>query len=176
MQPRSHTSQCNTLFYSVLKTGKLVLVLLIRSVKSVPSTLASLNWLIISWLKRWWLDFISSCHLTTIPVHTVTECTLTSVYPGPVRDTLEGFLLSGAKLIELDLHLANYPPDFLDHRLQSVFKPHHWVRSTGRQGRSLLVLEDNYDFMSLFFLRSVHPRRQSSFHLKQLGQWARHVI
>ncbi|KAK7101544.1 uncharacterized protein [Littorina saxatilis] len=78
------------------------------------------------------------------------DCTLASVYR--VRDTLEGFLISGAKLIEIDLTLQDYPPDFLNHRLKGLFAPRHWVRSTGRQGRSLLVLEDNYDFMSLFFL------------------------
>ncbi|XP_070185271.1 uncharacterized protein [Littorina saxatilis] len=75
------------------------------------------------------------------------ECTLTSVHP--VRDTMEGFLLEGAKLIELDLVLENYPPDFLNNRLTHVFQPHHWVRSTGREGRKLLTLEDNYDFMSV---------------------------
>ena len=81
----------------------------------------------------------------------ITECTLVSVYS--VRHTLDDYLQSGAKLIELDLDLHNYTADFLNDRLPSVLRPHHWVRSTGREGRNLLVLEDNYDFMSLFFLR-----------------------
>ncbi|XP_076447500.1 uncharacterized protein LOC143284575 isoform X2 [Babylonia areolata] len=79
-----------------------------------------------------------------------TPCTLVTVYP--VRDVLQSYLIGGAKLIQLDLTLASYPPDFLQTHLKHVYHPTHWVRSTGRQGRSLLVLEDNYDFMSLFFL------------------------
>lgn len=78
------------------------------------------------------------------------NCTLISLTP--VRDTLEHLLLSGAKLVEIDLQLLGYPHDLLDHRLKEVFQPYHWVRTNGRQGRSLLILGDNYDFMSLTFL------------------------
>ncbi|KAK7476516.1 hypothetical protein BaRGS_00032264 [Batillaria attramentaria] len=81
------------------------------------------------------------------------NCSLQTVYP--VRDKLNTLLKREAKLIEMDLSLPDYPPNFLQHRLPDYFRPTHWVRTTGREGRRLLVLEDNYDFMSLFFLRSL---------------------
>lgn len=85
---------------------------------------------------------------TTMPP--APPCSVVSVFH--VRDAISRFLTSGAKLIQMELRMENYPPDFLQDRLSSVFTPSMWTRATGRQGTSLLVLEDKYDIMSLFFL------------------------
>jgi hypothetical protein len=64
-------------------------------------------------------------------------------------------LESKDRVIELDLQLPHYPPPFLHDRLRNVFMPQRWVRTTGRQGRRLLVLDDNHNVLSLSLLRSV---------------------
>lgn len=70
----------------------------------------------------------------------------------PIQDQLQRLLASNAKLIEMDITLLNAPPAYLVDRLPDYHNPYLWVRSTGRQGRSLLILEDSYQFMSLSFL------------------------
>ena len=79
-----------------------------------------------------------------------------------VRDTLNEFLLGGASLVYIQLEFeseagdgdpeAGREPFFRLERDLGMFQPWSWQRSTSRQGRSLLMLSDSYDVLSLSLL------------------------
>ncbi|KAK7101981.1 uncharacterized protein [Littorina saxatilis] len=70
-----------------------------------------------------------------------------------VRDELHTALQSGANLVYINLDLQDDGEVF--YRLEKdlgIFEPWSWKRSTSRRGRSLLMLSDNYDMLSLSLL------------------------
>uniref|UniRef100_A0A0B7AZA9 Uncharacterized protein n=3 Tax=Arion vulgaris TaxID=1028688 RepID=A0A0B7AZA9_9EUPU len=64
-------------------------------------------------------------------------------------EQLSQYLGERAKLIEMRLHLDGHPTDMLHDVLKDVYNPYQWIRSTSRQGRSLLMLGDDYRYKSL---------------------------
>jgi len=58
----------------------------------------------------------------------------------------------GAKVIYVYFHIQNFTGDLLEEEKASVYKPLSWVRTTGRHGRSLLLLRPQYEIFSLWSL------------------------
>ncbi|GFO23165.1 hypothetical protein PoB_004967000 [Plakobranchus ocellatus] len=89
----------------------------------------------------------SSLQVTT-PRDRKSQCWL-SAHKG-FRDELSVLLnVRKAKLVEVTVHLPGHPAEQLIEALPHVYRPHLWIRSTSRQGRSLLMLDETYDPMSL---------------------------
>ncbi|XP_041349366.1 uncharacterized protein LOC121368692 [Gigantopelta aegis] len=91
---------------------------------------------------------------TTTPVTTVkhSDCIFESATPH-IRDTLNSLLTAGAKLVEYDVKFDVYDADVLTSNGGNLFRPYHWVRTSNRQGKTLLLLDHNYDVLSLSTLR-----------------------
>ena len=81
---------------------------------------------------------VSNCHLTAEDTE--------------VTSTIKSFISDGATLLKYNLHLEN--EDILSARLSQnmMYQPLFWVRTTGRQGRSILLLRPEYDVLSLHTL------------------------
>ncbi|BFZ08847.1 hypothetical protein BsWGS_11886 [Bradybaena similaris] len=60
------------------------------------------------------------------------------------RDQLSVYLREKSKLIEMTINLRGHPED--------RYNPYIWIRSTSRQGRSLLTLGDDYKYKSMMTL------------------------
>lgn len=96
------------------------------------------------------------------PSATVSSSSLTSdcsvVPTTEVRDTLETLLLGGSSLVYIQLRFqdeAELSDSDTFHRLEldlGMFQPWSWQRSSSRQGRSLLMLSDHYDVLSMSLL------------------------
>ncbi|KAK6993823.1 hypothetical protein BgiMline_010394 [Biomphalaria glabrata] len=68
---------------------------------------------------------------------------------GDFRDEIAKHIKQSAKLIYIDFALPGHPPDMLDIVCKHVNNPYRWIRTTSRHGRSLLMLDENYKYMSL---------------------------
>ena len=92
----------------------------------------------------------------TASATSVSSCSLAPTTE--VREDLETFLLRGASLVYINLRFqdeAEQSDSVTFHRLEldlRMFQPWSWQRSTSRQGRSLLMLSDNYDVLSMSLL------------------------
>ncbi|CAL1536303.1 unnamed protein product [Lymnaea stagnalis] len=81
-----------------------------------------------------------------------------STKPGPAcwletssgyREQFAMYIKEGTKLLEMTIVLNGHPPDMLDIASKKMYRPYSWIRSTGRQGRSLLMLDETHRYLSL---------------------------
>ncbi|KAK6177352.1 hypothetical protein SNE40_015470 [Patella caerulea] len=70
-----------------------------------------------------------------------------------VRDEVVRLLETGVKMIEYDLKFNGYYDEMLNRKGGSNFKWSHWVRTMNSQARSLLMLNENYELLSLGAMR-----------------------
>ncbi|XP_046568120.1 uncharacterized protein LOC124276534 [Haliotis rubra] len=68
------------------------------------------------------------------------------------RDELSEALKSGIRMIKYNVRFKRYPADILLAKGGDLFRPNLWIRSTSRQGQSLLMLDDNFEMLSLSLL------------------------
>ncbi|KAK6177354.1 hypothetical protein SNE40_015472 [Patella caerulea] len=87
------------------------------------------------------------------PSKTMTiNCTIRPV-DASVRDKVVRLLETGVKMIEYDLKFDDYPDRVLNTKGGMSYRLSHWVRTMNSQARSLLMLNENYELLSLGAMR-----------------------
>ncbi|XP_048252728.1 uncharacterized protein LOC125380976 [Haliotis rufescens] len=69
-----------------------------------------------------------------------------------IYDELSEALKSSMKLITFNMKITGSHGDMFTANGSDLFRPNLWIRSTSRQGRSLLMLDDNFEVLSLSLL------------------------
>ncbi|XP_071083708.1 uncharacterized protein [Haliotis cracherodii] len=69
-----------------------------------------------------------------------------------LHDRLSETLGSKVNMIKFNVKFKGYPDDVLIAKGGDLFRPNLWIRSTSRQGQSLLMLDDNFEMLSLSLL------------------------
>ncbi|XP_067685341.1 uncharacterized protein [Haliotis asinina] len=101
-------------------------------------------------LKEHFSTGVSSVWNTTTAVNDQT-CEF-SPTDSKLHDRLSEALDSDIKMIKFNVKFKGYPDDILLARGGDLFRPNLWIRSTSRQGQSLLMLDDNFEMLSLSLL------------------------
>lgn len=63
--------------------------------------------------------------------------------------TLQRYLAEGSKLIKYNVYIRSQSLDSVMNSSVRMYRPGHWVRSTGRHGTGLLFLRPEFDILSL---------------------------
>lgn len=69
------------------------------------------------------------------------------------RNELILFLADGAKMVELTVTIRNQSEQYMDPDETTLYEHKRWVRTTGKHGLSLLMLDPNYDTQSFDLLK-----------------------
>ncbi|XP_048252729.1 uncharacterized protein LOC124146152 [Haliotis rufescens] len=92
---------------------------------------------------------VSSTSKTTAVYNEKCEFFLTD---STLHDRLSETLGSKVNMIKFNVKFKGYPDDILIAKGGDLFRPNLWIRSTSRQGQSLLMLDDNFEMLSLSLL------------------------
>ncbi|ESO88793.1 hypothetical protein LOTGIDRAFT_165207 [Lottia gigantea] len=65
------------------------------------------------------------------------------------RDQLLQLLKAGVKMFDFDLEIKYQPRDILESKRGNIIRWNHWIKTVDNRGRSLLMLDDNYELLSL---------------------------
>jgi hypothetical protein len=96
-------------------------------------------------------NFSIDIHGNNIIGDVLTNCVVETV-DSNIASKVNQMADDGAKVIYVYFHIQNFTGNLLEEEKASVYKPLSWVRTTGRHGRSLLLLRPQFEIFSLWSL------------------------